>query len=119
MSNDLAEEAKRLSEQASKLRQDISDFKSAETEPEKPKPAKIEEKQQSEAEISETMKAKLRKELISQGADPNRSSGNGILIVAAVVGVLVLLGGQGIFFGLGPVWLDPGRVFSDALETSI
>lgn len=45
--------------------------------------------------ISDDMKARLRKELTSQGADPNKSAGNPILIVAAVIAVLVVVGGQG------------------------
>ena len=52
--------------------------------------------------ISSSMKEKLRKELQSQGADPNYSAGpikgNPILIISAVVAVLVLLGGKGFFF---------------------
>lgn len=45
--------------------------------------------------ISNDMKDRLRKELTSQGADPNKSAGNPILIVAAVIAVLVVVGGQG------------------------
>lgn len=48
--------------------------------------------------ISNDMKERLKKELISQGADPNKSAGNPILVVAAVIGLLVIVGGQGIFY---------------------
>lgn len=41
------------------------------------------------------MKDRLKKELQSQGADPNKSAGNPILVVAAIIGVLVIVGGQG------------------------
>lgn len=53
-------------------------------------------------ELSDTMKQKLRQELISQGADPNYSAGpilgNPILLISFVIGILVLLGGKGYFF---------------------
>lgn len=53
-------------------------------------------------ELSDTMKQKLRQELISQGADPNYSAGpilgNPILIISFVIGILVLVGGKGYFF---------------------
>ena len=45
--------------------------------------------------ISNDMKDRLRKELTAQGADPNKSAGNPILVVAAVIAVLVVVGGQG------------------------
>lgn len=45
--------------------------------------------------ISDSMKDRLRRELESQGANPNKSAGNPILVVAAVVAVLVVIGGQG------------------------
>ena len=45
--------------------------------------------------ISNDMKDRLRKELTAQGADPNKSAGNPILIVAAIIAVLVVVGGQG------------------------
>eukprot|EP00904_Undaria_pinnatifida_P009353 jgi/Undpi1/5548/HiC_scaffold_2.g00825.m1 len=48
--------------------------------------------------ISNDMKDRLRKELTAQGADPNKSAGNPILIVAAIIAVLVVVGGQGIFY---------------------
>lgn len=47
------------------------------------------------SEISDNMKARLRRELESQGANPNKSAGNPILVVAAVVGLLVIFGGKG------------------------
>lgn len=46
-------------------------------------------------EISDTMKDRLTRELESQGANPNKSAGNPILLVAAVVGLLVIIGGKG------------------------
>jgi hypothetical protein len=77
-----------------------------------PKPAVVEAKEEAEEEkvkpeeprneISNSMKDKLRKELISQGADPNYSAGpvlgNPILLISGVVAILVLLGGKGFFF---------------------
>lgn len=55
-----------------------------------------------EPEISDTMKARLRKEIRSQGGDPNYSAGpvlgNPILIVSIIVAVLVVIGGKGFFF---------------------
>ncbi len=48
--------------------------------------------------ISSDMKERLKRELQAQGADPNKSAGNPILIVAAVIGLLVIVGGQGIFY---------------------
>ena len=60
---------------------------------------KIEE---SKEEISKSMKDRLRRELQSQGADPNYSAGpikgNPILIISAIVAILVVFGGKGIFF---------------------
>ena len=56
----------------------------------------------SKEEISTSMKDRLRRELQSQGADPNYSAGpikgNPILIISAIVAILVVLGGKGIFF---------------------
>jgi len=49
-------------------------------------------------EVSDEMRAKLRRELQSQGADPNVSGGNPILIISGVVAILVLLGGKGYFY---------------------
>lgn len=48
--------------------------------------------------ISDDMKERLKKELTSQGADPNKSAGNPILVVAGIIAVLVIVGGQGIFY---------------------
>lgn len=48
--------------------------------------------------ISDNMKERLKKELTSQGADPNKSAGNPILVVAGIIAVLVVVGGQGIFY---------------------
>lgn len=53
------------------------------------------EDQAPKQKISNDMKDRLRKELTSQGADPNKSAGNPILVVAAVIAVLVVVGGQG------------------------
>ena len=49
-------------------------------------------------EISSEMRDKIRRELQSQGADPNISAGNPILIVAGIVALLVIVGGQGFFY---------------------
>ena len=54
------------------------------------------------SEISNQMRDKLRRELQSQGADPNYSAGpvagNPILILSGIIALLVLLGGKGFFF---------------------
>ena len=49
-------------------------------------------------EISTDMRDKLRRELVSQGADPNQKAGNPILIIAAVIAVLVIAGGKDILY---------------------
>ena len=53
-------------------------------------------------QLSGTMRDKMKRELQNNGADPNYSAGpllgNPILIISAVIGVLVLLGGKGYFF---------------------
>lgn len=58
--------------------------------------------EESKEEISKSMKDRLRRELQSQGADPNYSAGpikgNPILIISAIVAILVVFGGKGIFF---------------------
>jgi len=48
--------------------------------------------------LSPSMQEKMRRELQSQGADPNVSAGNPILIISGVVALLVLLGGKGYFY---------------------
>ena len=52
--------------------------------------------------VSETMKERLRREMQSQGADPNFSNGpilgNPILLVSAVIAFLVIVGGKGYFY---------------------
>lgn len=48
--------------------------------------------------ISNDMKKRLRQELINQGADPNRTVGNPILVISAVIAVLVVVGGKGESF---------------------
>lgn len=64
--------------------------------------AKITPLEESKEEISSSMKDRLRRELQSQGADPNYSAGpikgNPILIISAIVAILVVFGGKGIFF---------------------
>lgn len=45
--------------------------------------------------ISNDMKDRLKRELQAQGADPNKSAGNPIVVVAAIIGLLVVVGGQG------------------------
>lgn len=62
--------------------------------PDEPAPAQSED-MMPRSEISDSMKARLRRELESQGANPNKSAGNPILVVAAVVGLLVIVGGKG------------------------
>jgi hypothetical protein len=44
------------------------------------------------------MRQKLLNEARGQGADANYSSGNPILLIAVVIGVLVILGGKGFFY---------------------
>lgn len=52
--------------------------------------------------LSDAMKEKLRRELISQGADPNYSAGpilgNPILLISGVIAILVILGGKDVFY---------------------
>lgn len=64
----------------------------------KPAPVIRDEDMPPPRKISDDMKERLKRELVSQGADPNKSAGNPILIVAAVIGLLVIVGGQGIFY---------------------
>ena len=63
---------------------------------------KSDETEKEAPEISNLMKDKLKRELQSQGADPNYSAGpilgNPILIIAGVIAILVLAGGKDIFF---------------------
>jgi hypothetical protein len=53
-------------------------------------------------EISSEMRERLRRELISQGADPNYSRGpilgNPILLISAFIAILVIVGGKGYFY---------------------
>jgi hypothetical protein len=109
MSGDRAAEAKRLTEQAARLREEIRAME-GDAPAKAAAAAALKEKEAAaaaaaaaakaateEKELSENMKAKLRKELISQGADPNRSSGNGILIVAGESSAVALLTPRQIF----------------------
>lgn len=48
--------------------------------------------------ISNSMRERLLREAQSQGADPNFNAGNPILVISAVIAVLVIVGGQGIFY---------------------
>lgn len=64
----------------------------------KPAPEIRDEDRPPPRKISDDMKERLKRELESQGANPNKSAGNPILIVAAVIGLLVIVGGQGIFY---------------------
>mmetsp|Transcript_36602 Transcript_36602/g.37270 ORF Transcript_36602/g.37270 Transcript_36602/m.37270 type:complete len:129 (-) Transcript_36602:146-532(-) len=61
-----------------------------------------EPKEEPRKEISDSMKARLRREIISQGGDPNYSAGpilgNPILLISIVIGILVVLGGKGLFY---------------------
>lgn len=67
-----------------------------------PDPEEMLEEEPPKPEVSDAMKARLRRELESQGANPNKSAGNPILVVAAVIGVLVIIGGQGKTYCSGP-----------------
>ncbi|CAM9552776.1 unnamed protein product [Ectocarpus fasciculatus] len=102
------ETAKRLKEQAAALRESAAESE-AEIRPasnkdkadevtETPVPAVRPEDMPPKQKISDDMQKRLRQELISQGADPNRSAGNPILVVAGIIAVLVIVGGQGIFY---------------------
>ncbi|CAM9653562.1 unnamed protein product [Ectocarpus sp. 4 AP-2014] len=87
------ETAKRLKEQAAALRESAAESE------EEIRPASEKEKEVEETlapgvrpedmppkqKISDDMQKRLRQELISQGADPNRSAGNPILIVAGII----------------------------------
>ncbi|CAN0238146.1 unnamed protein product [Scytosiphon promiscuus] len=70
----------------------------AEKAEEKPAPQIRPEDMPPPRKISNDMKERLKRELVSQGADPNKSAGNPILIVAGIIAVLVIVGGQGIFY---------------------
>lgn len=78
--------------------EEIRPASSDEPAPEKPAPVIRPEDMAPKQKISNDMRERLKKELVSQGADPNKSAGNPILIVAAVIGLLVIVGGQGIFY---------------------
>lgn len=100
----------------SKRRHQTTLFLGSEFERTPPKPTAVEVKvedttanakeeaqpQEPKKEISDSMRNKLRKELISQGADPNYSAGpvlgNPILLISGVVAILVILGGKDVFF---------------------
>jgi hypothetical protein len=76
---------------------------SSSSDAEKPdKPSEKTGEEIKERQLSENMKNKLRRELISQGADPNYSAGpilgNPILIISAIIAVLVIIGGKGYFY---------------------
>lgn len=62
----------------------------------------VAEEEEDRGGISDSMKERLRREMRSQGADPNYSAGpvkgNPILIVSGVLALLVILGGKGIFY---------------------
>eukprot|EP00903_Cladosiphon_okamuranus_P019647 g18064.t1 len=104
--SDAEEKAKQLNAQAAALRESIA-ASEAEMRPPTPAADPVESKSTPvirdedmprKPKISNDMKERLKRELISQGADPNKSAGNPILIVAAVIGLLVIVGGQGIFY---------------------
>ncbi|CAM9688500.1 unnamed protein product [Hapterophycus canaliculatus] len=98
--------AKRLQDQAAALRESAAASEAeirppsgeAEKVAEKPAPQIRPEDMPPPRRISNDMKERLKKELVSQGADPNKSAGNPILIVAGIIAVLVIVGGQGIFY---------------------
>lgn len=103
---DAEEKAKQLNAQAAALRESAA-ASEAQIRPPTPEADKAEAQPAPEIrpedrppprKISNDMKERLKKELISQGADPNKSAGNPILVVAAVIGLLVIVGGQGIFY---------------------
>ena len=48
--------------------------------------------------LSAAMQEKMRRELQSQGNDPNVSAGNPILLISGIVAILVILGGKGYFY---------------------
>ncbi|CAM9161359.1 unnamed protein product [Ectocarpus sp. 12 AP-2014] len=100
------ETAKRLKDQAAALRESAAESE-AEIRPAVEKENEVKETLAAgvrpedmppKQKISDDMQKRLRQELISQGADPNRSAGNPILIVAGIIAVLVIVGGQGIFY---------------------
>ncbi len=49
-------------------------------------------------EISGDMKERLRRELESQGANPNVAAANPILLISAIVAFLVIAGGKDILY---------------------
>jgi hypothetical protein len=102
-----------LSKVSNKLQPLFSDFARETPVTPSPSPEEPEESEEAEAppappaqyednDISDAMKQKLRRELISQGADPNYSAGpiagNPILVISGIIAILVLVGGQGFFF---------------------
>jgi hypothetical protein len=50
------------------------------------------------ADVSDSMRAKLRGELQAQGAYSNKKSANPILIISGIVALLVIAGGKDVFY---------------------
>lgn len=65
-------------------------------------PAPVDDDDDGFAKISDDMRSRLKRELQSQGADPNYSAGpilgNPILIISGILAILVIAGGKGIFY---------------------
>ena len=51
-----------------------------------------------QTEISSDMKERLRREIQSQGGDPNVKGANPILVISAIIGLLVIAGGKDILY---------------------
>eukprot|EP00752_Nemacystus_decipiens_P011895 g10547.t1 len=104
--SDAEEKAKQLNAQAAALRESAAASEAQIRPPTpagdsveaEPAPEIRDEDRPPRRKISNDMKERLKRELESQGANPNKSSGNPILVVAAVIGLLVIVGGQGIFY---------------------
>lgn len=62
----------------------------------------VDDEEELKKEVSDAMRNRLKRELQSQGADPNYSAGpvlgNPILIISGIVAILVILGGKDVFY---------------------
>mmetsp|Transcript_28417 Transcript_28417/g.37157 ORF Transcript_28417/g.37157 Transcript_28417/m.37157 type:complete len:155 (+) Transcript_28417:82-546(+) len=97
------EKAQKLAEQAAALRAEVEAFEEEKAANMPPPPVKEEvipvvQKVEPQGEISDSMKERLRRELESQGANPNKASGNPILVISALIAILVVAAGGGIFY---------------------
>ena len=101
MSGDAESEAQRLMDQARKLREEVSSIESTSssspTRMDKPKVLYDDEVAPTKDPISSEMRNRLLREA-STGLDSEKKQVNVILYISIGVALLVLIGGQGIFF---------------------